>query len=502
MNLIFIKKWWPYFLLIAIIIIGTWSRIAGIITDSFSFTYDVGRDMLEVNKIVYGHDFTLIGQTTGLAGLFYGPWWYYILSIPFLISGGNPQFIAFFIVFTGILTVVLMFYLGKKIEGNLLGLLFAVFCSFSPVMIGISSQIWNPNLIPLFVVLSLLLLHKLFLDNQGSKSANKSFLILGFIFGLILDFEIVFGVLFTAGTVLSIFILARNRINIKQYLLMLLGFLLTIFPRLLFEIRHNFIMTRSVIENLSKGSLAYNNFSYDRHIIDVAKTFKNLFDSTFVEQNSALGYIVILILLSIVFFYKDIGQKTKFYLKFATVVILTFFVGLSFLKEAVWSHYIIGIPVLYILILGLIVYSGRKCFKISLFVAVLTFIILLIVYIKNLNISFNLKPSWEGNAAVYRNQIAVVDYIYKYANGRRFNYVTYTPAVHDYTYQYLFLWYGNKIYGYNPSSSKEQLFFLIIEPEYDNPYFLKEWFNIRKNDGIKVKENVVKGGIRVQIRHH
>ena len=128
--------------------------------------------------------------------------------------------------------------------------------------------------------------------------------------------------------------------------------------------------------------------------------------------------------------------------------------------------------------------------------------ILFTVYIKVLNVSISLKPSWEGNAAVYRNQIAVIDYIYKNANGEKFNYVTYTPSVHDYTYKYLFLWHGNKKYGYSPSTSKESLFFLIIEPEYDHPFFLKEWFEIRKNDGKKIKEEVIKGGIVVQTRIH
>lgn len=503
MSLFLFKKSWPYLLLTIIIIIGTWFRIAGIITNSFSFTYDVGRDMLEVRKIVYDHNFTLIGPTTGLAGLFYGPWWYYILSIPFLISGGNPQFVAFFIAFTGILTILLIYYLGKKIEGNFLGLTLAFFCSFSPTMIGVSSQIWSPNLIPFFVVLVLLLIYKIFF-NKGSND-NKYYLILGFLLGLILDLEVVFGAVFIIGIILSIVILFWNKIKLRSYLYILFGFLFIVLPRFLFEIRHNFIMTRSVIENFNKQPLANNNFFNHNHIVDVLKTLKNLFDATFAGQNAILGFVIILFLLAGLFVYKNIDQKKQFYLKFSLIILLTFFIILSFFSGAIWRHYLVGIPILYILIGGLMISGIKKCFKIPIPVIALAFLILLTVYMKELNFSISsisLKPSWEGDAAVYRNQLAVIDYVYQNASGNKFNYVTYTPAVHDYPYQYLFAWYGKNKYGYIPSKEKEKLFFLIIEPEYNHPFLLKEWFVIRANDGKKIKEEVVKGGIMVQNRIH
>lgn len=492
-------KTWHYFLLAIIIVIGAWFRMGGIITNSFPFTYDVGRDMLEVSRIVYGHKLTLIGPTTGLTGLFYGPWWYYILSIPFLISGGNPQFVAFFIVFTGILTILFMYYLGKKIEGKSLGLILAFFCSFSPAMVGISSQIWNPNLIPFFVVLVLLLINKIFLIN---KSNNKYFLALGLLLGLILDLEVVFGAVFIIGVLLSIVILFWNKIKLRSYLYILLGFLFVVLPRFLFEIRHNFIMTRSVIENFNKQPSANNNFFNYDHIIDVLKTLKNLFDATFTGQNAILGFVIILFLLAGLSVYKNIDQKKQFYLKFSSIILLTFFIVLSFFSGAIWSHYLVGIPILYILIASLMISIIRKKIKISVPIIISTLLILFVIYIKDLNVSISLKPSWEGDAAVYRNQLAVIDYIYLNAGGKKFNYVAYTPAVYDYPYQYLFAWYGKNKYGYIPSKEKEKLFFLIIEPEYNHPFLLKEWFVVRNNDGKKIKEKVIKGGVMVQTRIH
>lgn len=497
-------KSWPYFLLALIVIAGTWFRIAGIITNSFSFTYDIGRDMLEVSKIVNDHKFTLIGPTTGLAGLFYGPWWYYILSIPFFISDGNPQSIAFFISFTGILTIIFIYYLGKKIEGDFLGLVLAFFIALSPPMIGISSQIWNPNLIPLFILLVLLLMHKIFLAIIVRKnSIEKYFLFLGLLLGLILDHEIVFGAIFSIGIFLSIFILFAKNVKIKHIFFVLLGFLFIILPRLLFEMRHNFIMTKTIINtiNNSKGLLNNSLFSY-AHIIDLLKTLRNLLDSTFAVQNAYVGFIAILLFLLVALFYKSIDQYTKFYLKLTLIIFTVFLIILSFFPGAIWSHYIIGIPILFILMMGLFVSVIKKYFNIPILIIFIIFTIWFMIYLNNIKFFSSFDNLWEGNAAVYRNQVAIIDYIYKNSNGKKFNYVAYTPVVHDYTYQYLFSWYGKKKYGYTPSNSHEKNFFLIIEPDYDHPFFLKRWLNVRKDDGKTLKEEVVKGEIKVQTRIH
>jgi hypothetical protein len=54
-----------------------------------------------VQVIIKIHKLSLIGSTTRLPGLFYGPWWYYFLIPPFLLSGGNPQGIVLFMGFVG-----------------------------------------------------------------------------------------------------------------------------------------------------------------------------------------------------------------------------------------------------------------------------------------------------------------------------------------------------------------------------------------------------------------
>src|ERR1035437_9037364 len=116
---VFLKK--EYLLLYIIVLIGAFLRLQGVFTNSFAFTYDVGRDMLALWNIAYLHRIPLIGATTGLPGVFYGPWWYFLLTPFFIIFSGNPQGIAFVMSLIGILSIIFAFILGQRLGKNFLG---------------------------------------------------------------------------------------------------------------------------------------------------------------------------------------------------------------------------------------------------------------------------------------------------------------------------------------------------------------------------------------------
>src|ERR1035437_6914212 len=118
-----------YLILYFIIFVGSLIRFPGIFTNSFAFTYDVGRDMIALWNIAYLHKIPLIGATTGLPGVFYGPWWYYLLTPFFIVASGDPQGIAFVMSLIGILSIVFAFILGKRLGENFLGLSLALMIS-------------------------------------------------------------------------------------------------------------------------------------------------------------------------------------------------------------------------------------------------------------------------------------------------------------------------------------------------------------------------------------
>src|SRR3989344_8772759 len=208
----------------------------------FAFNYDQGRDFLAVSKIIWEKDFTLIGQTTGLPGIFYGPWWYYFLTPVVFVSGGDPQKVAVFFAFLGILSIAVLFLLLKVLTNNIIiSLMLATIASFSNLWMFGSPHIWNPSLTPIFFMISIFALHKI-----ASGASPFYFLIYGLSIFLAIDTTASFGALLFIFFIISP-VLFKKLLFKKQFLFAVLGAFIMLFPRILFEFRNNFLMTKSVV---------------------------------------------------------------------------------------------------------------------------------------------------------------------------------------------------------------------------------------------------------------
>jgi len=455
--------------------------------------------MLALWNIVYLHKIPLIGATTGLPGVFYGPWWYYMLSPFFLIFSGNPQGIAFVMALVGISTIIMGFVLGKRIGGIFLGLILALFLGISHDMISLSSQIWNPNITPLFVIFVLLILQKIYSSN---KKETIAFFFLGILLALNIDLEIIFGSLFSIGIILSVPLVLRGKINFKEILAFIVGILVIFSPRIFFELRHGFLMTKSLLAFFVHSPLSQS-VSSSSTILNKLGTMLNQFNATLAFDNMILGILfLVFISASLVFLYKKAEKQIKNFIRTSMTVILVFIFGTAFLNHDVWPHYLVSVPVFYILLFAISLNLIRKNMSKNIFYFFSIFFILIFLFVDLVPIvRGNLKPLWEGDASVYRNQVAVIDYVYDNAQGKDFKYVVYTPPVHDYTYQYLFMWYGQKMYHYTPKTQANLAFF-ILEPDMQYPSRLKDWLVQRAGDGKIIKSQTVKGGIIVQTRIH
>lgn len=483
-------------LLLFIFFIGSYQRISGIASNSFAFTYDVGRDMLALQQIVYHHKIPLIGFTTGVEGIFYGPWWYYILAFPFALSGGNPQFIAYFIALTGITAIILLFVFGKKIGSQFLGVTLALLCAVSPVMIGLSNQIWNPNIAPILIVFSLLIINRLL-----KQQDRWSYFLFGLTSGLIVEAEVVFGLLLLVAYNVSLIILLRKTVFAKKITFYFLGIFIIFLPRVLFEFRHQFLMTKTIITLLTHPASAGPTLPTGNKLL----IFFGQFAGTLTNgQQFPAIFLLLLLTLSFMRYRTKIKNPERFFFYFSCITVGVFIIGIFFFRHDIWPHYLVGLPVFYILATGILFNAVHIHTKNYVrFIPVLLLVLLFWINVNPVAVLGNInKPVFAGDAAVYRNQLAVVDYIYSNAHGQPFNYVAYSPAVYDYPYQYLFSWYGKNKYHYMPSSGKQKLFFLIIEPDFQHPSLLRDWLTLREHDGIVVSQRVVKGGVVVQTRIH
>lgn len=494
-------------LLFLILLTSAYLRFPRVMDSSFAFTYDVGRDMLAVRNIVTHFDLPLIGPTTGFPGLFYGPWWYYSLIPAFVIGGGNPQAVAMFIALTGLVTVILGYIVGKRLISVSFGLLVASLLGFSSAMVSSTTQIWNPNLAPVLLALLLLILLGVVKTHSQKKliydrKTILALVVLGFLTGLSIDAEVLYGVLLAVSLFLFLLLFIFRK-ALFSYVFVLIGLILAFSPRILFELRHDFIMTRTISNNLQSGMSSPDQISFFTHASSAVFELKNLWDWTLALNNHLLGsFLLVLTILVIGKKYSSYPQPLKRFIQFISLTLIVFLVGLMFFFGAVWGHYLVGLPVLYIVLFSICLYTLTFSGKLSKFFMGVILLFLFLQLQPAQILSKYTEPRYIGDASVYRNQLEVIDYIYQQAQGKDFNKLVYTPPVHDYTYQYLFLWYGQKTYGYIPRDQKRPLLFVIIEPDIGYELRQEAWVKEHQNDGRIVSEKTFPSGIVVQKRIH
>src|SRR3990167_1911043 len=292
-----------------LIIVGSYLRLGGIFTNSFAFTYDAGRDMLALWDIQHLYKLSLIGPTTGLTGVFYGPWWYLILFPFYFILGGDPQGLTFVIALFGIFTIFFAYTFGKKLGGTLLGLTFASLISVSSALASLSSQIWSPNIVPIFIILS--------------------------------------------GIILSLILLLNKNLTLKSITSFLLGIFVIFSPRIIFEFRHQFFMTKSFINFLAAGDSS-KNYQFVETLIDRVNILFNNFNYTIALDNKILGFVMIIfILLTLTVLFRNASEISKKFIKTSLIIIFTFLMGMTFFKHDIWSHYLVGLPIIFILLFSI-----------------------------------------------------------------------------------------------------------------------------------------------------
>src|SRR3990172_11222563 len=117
-----------YIFLGTALIFGVMLRSVDVLSGNYLFGFDQGRDYLAVKNIVVDHKPTLIGSEVGaggagLNGIFQGPLYYYFLSIPFLLTKGDPYGGVVLMFVLSVLSGVFSYLFGKKVLGTIGGLI-------------------------------------------------------------------------------------------------------------------------------------------------------------------------------------------------------------------------------------------------------------------------------------------------------------------------------------------------------------------------------------------
>ncbi len=450
----------------------------------FAFTYDQGRDLLQVAGMVYGGKLTLIGPTTGLPGIFYGPWWYYFLAPIMFIAKGDPQIIADFFVFFGALTIMAAFLLIKKVTNNFfLAAALSLTAVISNHWMFAPTIIWNTSMVPILLIIFLFVLQKII----DTKRLSYFFLI-GILMFLILDFELPFGLILILSFI--VWIPFQGKIfGVRGIVLTVIGALTVLAPRVFFDLRHKFLMSHAVINYTLHPKAYHDVVPVYLKFIQMLDLFWGIFAQRFAKGSKPLATAILLVLVFMIsILIKDKKTRQKIIgdnlLKFLATVVIVGIISFSLYPDVVWDYYLIGFPLIFLLLMAKIFYYTLKNRSLSFITKVLLILLVVINFNKNLVSPF--KISWQGDGATYRNQKRVMDDLKSSLKGD-YSIYFYTPARFDYPFDYLVSWYARKGLIEAPKENQERMF-LVIRDDKSHSYIWFGWYGDKTQNKSKLLE--------------
>lgn len=203
---------------------------------------------LKSDEILAGK-LTLLGAPTSIGGMFIGPLYSYFVAAVMFIFKGNPLVINGLSAFWAALTIIALFFVGRRIFGSHAGIFAATVGLASSKFLDIAA---TP---PLAIPMALIAL--IFLYITGFPKTPRRNLILGILVGLSLNLHFS-GIFFLP--ILIFFGITG-----------LIGVLIPITPLFAFELKHNFFIIKNAILFLSSQSQLQDPTSfYNRFIFFVS----------------------------------------------------------------------------------------------------------------------------------------------------------------------------------------------------------------------------------------
>jgi hypothetical protein len=462
----------------------------------FPFTFDQGRDLFVAAKMVFEKDFVLIGPTTGIQGIFYGPWWYYFLAPLAIVSGGNPQVFGNFFVLWGALTVICIYFFIRYITGSGLIAFVLAFLSCVTTWMLAPTFIWSPALVPIFLMVFLVSAKKIYENAHAGY-----FFLLGFCTQMITNGEVPFGLMLTIWVFLSLVIFRKTFFKPK-FVYTLIGMALVILPQVLFEFRNNFLVTHSVLSYVNEPKIFGEEFPIAVRFIQRIDQYFGLFSTVFSNGNKTLAILVALFMMfALVILRKNKKEwsdlKENFLFRYSLYLFIFSIFFFTLFKDRVWDYYLIGIPLILLTLTAYILSFTLKIQNMKKTILLFCFIIIAISFPKSMLAPFNSNISGDGGD--YKNAKDVMDYISS-QNPNNYSIYSFSPAIIDHPFDYLIYWYTRNGKLEKPSPDKEQ-FYLIIREVSTEKYLTSGWYGDKTRDKSRILEKKEFGGDIVLEKH-
>lgn len=443
-----------------------------------TFLGDQGRDAIIIKRIITLEHFTALGPTTSIAQVYLGPFYYYFIAPWLFIFRFDPIGLAFGVAFFSSLYLLINYGIVKQLFNQKTALISTFLIAFSSILINFSRFSWNPNLLPLFTLLTVY-----FLIKALTTRRILFYLLTGAFlsFSVQLHYLALFLIVPTITTLIIQLIEVREkrRETIGKSFLILLSFLFFSLPLLIFDLRHQFLNAKNFI-NLFKSP---SNVASDKYHSTIQTFFylnKYVFNSDF--NKVILLTILVLILITFLFL-----VKTKSNARIFLLIFILLFLGVSLYSGPKHAHYLGMIFPLYMILIAYFLSFLSFSFFGNIFI-----LLFLVTFV-----FFNVKGYsffWERGANQIDHAKKVASFLDKIIDNRRFNFAVQPDNWQEDTYLYFLELKGKRPVDRRKVEIADQMFVVCGKP--CNLYRTPSW-NITMFGNFKIVDEWRTEGVNI-----
>jgi len=304
------------------------------------FLGDQGRDVRIMRDLLHGN-LVFIGPQTSVGNMYLGPWFYYFMAPSLFLANFSPVGPAAFTALLGVITVIVLYFIVLDLFKSLpVATISALLFALSPTVIRYSIFSWNPNIMPLFALLFFWSLYRALFRSQP-----KLLLLASFSFIMCFNSHYLALVLLPIALFMLIasYISTSAYIKSKPFMLWLLAafllFLVSLFPLVLFDIKHSGQNVSAIVKFFSERETTVN-LKFYKGLFKIPELMSLVLSSLLGAGNILLTTLVSSALALLWFLsFKSIKQLNSKALISIGIYTITSLLFLGLYKQHIYDHY-------------------------------------------------------------------------------------------------------------------------------------------------------------------
>lgn len=446
----FFKKIFPakskkYLLIVLIILSAVFLRLY-LLPSRTGFDADQEELAYKAKEILSGN-LVLLGQKTSLGGFCIGPGFIYLWALFALFLSGNPISGAYLSVSLGILFILGIYLINRKIFSDKVAIFITFFVSISASLIAWDQQPWAPSL---FYLSELIVFYGLYISSKKTYGLPLTAL------GIGLGFQSHFAIFLLILPSIIYLLLYKPLLSKKNIAISLIIIIFAVLPVFVYDVANGFVNLQRLISIFTLG--------VSGNAPSAAKIFTALVsnNANLISLHFSVGvkYILFAIIALVIFWRMLVDREKRSFMALSLLMLFIPFLIFLFYKSNFSEYYLMTTVVPFIFIIGYLVHIVKNKF--------------LIIFILTIFAAINIYDAWHYQKPMNLNaKEEIVKKIIEKGGKDGYGVSLSTQLGYNFGYKYLFDYYGAKS-NTPPLKDQKKIFTIVVPPGFEGIEAIEE----------------------------